>query len=71
MKGIVQDTYGSPDVLRLTQIDTPLIGDDEMLVRVHAAGVDQDVWHLMAGLAVPGAHRGRRAARAQQLRARL
>src|SRR5712691_686850 len=50
MKAIVQDTYGSPDVLQLRVIDKPVVGDDEVLVRVHAAGVDQGVWHLMAGL---------------------
>jgi NADPH:quinone reductase-like Zn-dependent oxidoreductase len=50
MKAIVQDTYGSPDVLQLREIDTPVVGDDEVLVRVHAAGVDQGVWHLTAGL---------------------
>src|SRR6266511_4267571 len=50
MKAIVQDTYGSPDVLQLKEIDRPLVGDDEVLVRVHAAGVDQGVWHMMAGL---------------------
>ena len=50
MRAIVQDTYGSPDVLQLREIDTPMVGDDDVLVRVHAAGVDQGVWHLMAGL---------------------
>jgi len=50
MKAIVQDTYGSPDVLQLREIDTPVVGADEVLVRVHAAGVDQGVWHLMAGM---------------------
>src|SRR5712691_8590079 len=50
MKAIVQDTYGSPDVLQLREIDKPVVGDDEVLVRVHAAGVDQGVWHLMTGL---------------------
>jgi NADPH:quinone reductase-like Zn-dependent oxidoreductase len=50
MKAIVQDRYGSPDVLQLREVDTPVIGDDEVLVRVHAAGVDQGVWHVMAGL---------------------
>ena len=50
MKAIVQDKYGSPDVLQLREIDKPAVGDDEVLVRVHAAGVDQGVWHLMAGL---------------------
>ena len=50
MKAIVQDTYGSPDVLELREVDKPEIGDGEVLVRVHAAGVDRGVWHLMTGL---------------------
>ena len=50
MKAIVQDTYGSADVLELRDIDRPVVGDDDVLVRVHAAGVDHGVWHLMAGL---------------------
>ncbi|AHY45646.1 NADPH:quinone reductase and related Zn-dependent oxidoreductase [Rubrobacter radiotolerans] len=49
MKAIVQDKYGSPDVLNLREIDKPEPGDDEVLVRVHAAGVDRGVWHLMTG----------------------
>jgi NADPH:quinone reductase-like Zn-dependent oxidoreductase len=53
MKAIVQDTYGSTDVLQLRDIDTPEIADNEVLVRVHAAGVDRGVWHLMTGLAYP------------------
>jgi NADPH:quinone reductase-like Zn-dependent oxidoreductase len=53
MKAIVRDTYGSPDVLELRDIDKPGIGDDEVLVRVHAAGVDRGVWHIMAGLPYP------------------
>jgi len=50
MKAIVQDTYGSSDVLELRDIERPEIEDHEVLVRVHAAGVDRGVWHLMAGL---------------------
>jgi NADPH:quinone reductase-like Zn-dependent oxidoreductase len=50
MKAIVQDSYGPSEVLELRDIDKPLAGSDEVLVRVHAAGVDQGVWHLMAGL---------------------
>jgi NADPH:quinone reductase-like Zn-dependent oxidoreductase len=50
MKAIVQDKYGSPDVLELRDIDTPEVGDKDVLVRVHAAGVDPGVWHLMTGL---------------------
>jgi NADPH:quinone reductase-like Zn-dependent oxidoreductase len=53
MKAIVQDTYGSADVLELRDIDKPAIGDDEVLVRVHAAGVDRGVWHVMTGLPYP------------------
>ena len=50
MKAIVQDEYGSPDVLRVGEIDKPEAGDCEVLVRVHAAGVDPGVWHVMTGL---------------------
>jgi NADPH:quinone reductase-like Zn-dependent oxidoreductase len=53
MKAVVQDTYGSTDVLELCDIDKPEIADDEVLVRVHAAGVDRGVWHLMTGLPYP------------------
>ena len=53
MKAIVQDTYGSTDVLEFRDIDKPEIADDEVLLRVHAAGVDRGVWHLMTGLAYP------------------
>lgn len=50
MKAVVQDTYGSPDVLELSDIDKPVVEHDDVLVRVHAAGVDRGVWHLMTGL---------------------
>lgn len=50
MKAIVQDTYGSPDVLKLADINKPEPGDNEVLVRVRAAGVDRGVWHLVTGL---------------------
>ncbi len=54
MRAIVQHEYGDAgDVLRLDEIDRPEIGDDEVLIRVHAAGVDRGVWHLMAGLPYP------------------
>jgi NADPH:quinone reductase-like Zn-dependent oxidoreductase len=53
MRAIVQDTYGSTDVLEIRDIDKPEIADDEVLVRVHAAGVDRGVWHLMTGLPYP------------------
>jgi NADPH:quinone reductase-like Zn-dependent oxidoreductase len=52
MKAIVQDEYGTApeDVLRLAEVARPTSGDDEMLVRVRAASVDQGTWHLMTGL---------------------
>jgi len=53
MKAIVQDTYGSTDVLKLRDVDKPEIGDDEVLVNVQAAGVDRGVWHQMSGLPYP------------------
>ncbi len=54
MKAIVQDEYGEADeVLRLDEVDRPEVADDKVLVRVHAAGVDRGVWHLMTGLAYP------------------
>ena len=53
MKAIVQDTYGSPAVLELRDIGKPEIDDGEVLVRVHAAGVGRDVWHVMTGLPYP------------------
>jgi NADPH:quinone reductase-like Zn-dependent oxidoreductase len=52
VKAIVQTEYGSsPErVLRLTQIDRPVISDHEVMVRVRAASVDRGTWHLMTGL---------------------
>ncbi|MFC4467935.1 NAD(P)-dependent alcohol dehydrogenase [Streptomyces xiangluensis] len=49
MKAIVQDAYGSADLLQLRDIDRPVPGDDEVLVEVRAAGVGPEVWHLMTG----------------------
>ena len=50
MQAITQDQYGSADVLTLQEVDRPEIGDDDVLVRVHAAGVHIGDWHLMTGL---------------------
>ena len=49
MKAIVQDRYGSADVLEFRDIDEPELGADDVIVRVHAAGCGPDVWHIMAG----------------------
>jgi NADPH:quinone reductase-like Zn-dependent oxidoreductase len=50
MKAIVQDRYGGLKTLEYKDIDRPEAKDDEVLVRVRAAGLDRGVWHLMAGL---------------------
>jgi len=50
MKAIVQDRYGSADVLEFRDIEEPAVGEDDVLVRVHAAGCGPDVWHVMAGM---------------------
>ncbi len=49
MKAIVQDKYGAPDDLELRDVDTPAVGDDDVLVRVRAASVHPDVWHIVSG----------------------
>ena len=53
MQAIVHDAYGSTDVLELRDVDVPEIAADEVLLRVHAAGVDRGVWHVMTGLPYP------------------
>jgi NADPH:quinone reductase-like Zn-dependent oxidoreductase len=50
MKAIVRDRYGAADVLDLRDVEVPQVGDDEVLVRVRAAGLDRGAWHIMAGL---------------------
>src|SRR4051794_28691550 len=52
MKAIVQVAYGSESaaVLRVAEITSPTIRDDEVLVRVAAAGVDMGTWHCMTGM---------------------
>ncbi len=50
MKAITQDEYGPAEVLRLTETELPVTGDDEVLVRVRAASVHLGDWHLMTGV---------------------
>jgi len=50
MKAIVQDGFGSPDVLRLREVDTPQPGQGGVLVRVHAASVNPADWYAMMGV---------------------
>jgi len=49
MQAIVQDSYGSAEVLRSQDIDVPEIGDEEVLVRVTAASIHVGDWILMTG----------------------
>ena len=50
MKAFIQDTYGSADVLQARDVGRPEIGDDQVLVRVRAAGVNPADWAVMNGL---------------------
>ena len=49
MKAFVLRSYGSPDVLELTDLDTPVPGPGEVLVRVRATSVQPYDWHHMRG----------------------
>jgi NADPH:quinone reductase-like Zn-dependent oxidoreductase len=49
MKAVVQRGYGSLDVLELREVEKPTPGDGEVLVRVYAASVHPDVWHVVSG----------------------
>ena len=49
MQAIVQDRYGSSEVLEAQEIDKPEVGDDEVLVRVQAASIHVGDWILMTG----------------------
>ena len=54
MRAAARERYGAPsDVLRDAQVAVPTIGADEVLVRVHAAGVDRGAWHIVTGLPYP------------------
>ncbi|HEX6085872.1 MAG TPA: NAD(P)-dependent alcohol dehydrogenase [Thermoanaerobaculia bacterium] len=49
MKAIVNTVYGSPDVLELRDVATPVPADDEMLVKVHAVSVNRSDWEGLTG----------------------
>jgi NADPH:quinone reductase-like Zn-dependent oxidoreductase len=49
MQAVVQDGYGTAEVLRLDRVSRPEAAEGEVLVRVHAAGLDRGAWHLMTG----------------------
>ncbi len=49
MRAAVRRTYGSTDVISIDRITRPRPEKDEVLIRVHAAGLDRGTWHLMTG----------------------
>jgi NADPH:quinone reductase-like Zn-dependent oxidoreductase len=49
MRAILQDRYGTAEVLRLGRVPSPVIGDHDVLVEVRAAGLDRGTEHLMTG----------------------
>jgi len=50
VQAIVRERYGGPEVLEVRDVEQPKPEEGEVLVRVHAAGVDPSVWHITAGL---------------------
>jgi NADPH:quinone reductase-like Zn-dependent oxidoreductase len=50
MRAILQERYGSADVLEFRDVQEPVVGENDVLVRVRAAGCGPDVWHVMTGL---------------------
>ena len=49
MRAVIQDRYGTSEVLRVARVSRPAIADDQVLVKVHAAGLDRGTEHLMTG----------------------
>ncbi len=55
MKAMVYKRYGTPEYLRLEDVEEPKPGDGEVLVRIHATSLNSWDWELLAG--VPFANR--------------
>lgn len=49
MKAVIHSRYGNPEVLQVATLERPVPNDNEVLIRVRAAGLDYGQWHLMAG----------------------
>lgn len=54
MQALIHRTYGSAEVLRESAMPRPVAGPGEVLLRVHAAGLDRGVWHVMTGTPYAG-----------------
>jgi NADPH:quinone reductase-like Zn-dependent oxidoreductase len=53
MNAIIRETYGSPDVLHCEEVPRPIVGDNDVLVKVHAASANAGDWHLLRGTPFP------------------
>jgi NADPH:quinone reductase-like Zn-dependent oxidoreductase len=49
MRAMVQDRYGSPEVLQSREVSRPEPGEDQILVKVRAASLNPYDWHMMTG----------------------
>ena len=49
MKAILYNNYGSPDVLRMEDIERPIPGDNEVLIKVHAVSINSWDWDMLTG----------------------
>jgi NADPH:quinone reductase-like Zn-dependent oxidoreductase len=49
MRAVIRNRYGSPDVLELQEVEVPMLADDGVLVRVHAASVNRADWYALTG----------------------
>lgn len=49
MKAIVYTKYGTPDDLKLTEVEQPVPKDDEVLIRVYAVSVNRSDWEMLVG----------------------
>lgn len=53
MKAVVHSEYGGPEVLQLIEVETPIPGPNEILVKVHAAALNPVDWHFVRGAPYP------------------
>ena len=53
MKALIRDRYGSPDVLEVRQVERPVPHETEVLIRVHAASINDWDWGLLQGPTLP------------------
>ena len=49
MKAVVYTKYGTPDVLKLQEVEKPIPSDNEVLIRVHAASINSWDWDMLTG----------------------